>query len=72
MAGPDEHIEHVDSVLDYHYARGAVKCKLFVLMLKGAAMGWFKGLRDSSIDSWEELCSEFESHFIARRRHQKT
>jgi hypothetical protein len=35
---PDEHVEHIDTVLDYHEARGAVKCKLLVLTLKGSAM----------------------------------
>jgi hypothetical protein len=32
----------------------------------------FKGLRDNSIDSWEELCNEFTSHFTARRKRPKT
>jgi len=71
-ANPDEHVEHLDTVLDYHCARGVVKYKLFVLMMKGAAMGWFKGLWDNSIDSSEELCSKFTFHFTARRRHPKT
>jgi len=35
-------------------------------------MVWFKVLRDNSIDSWEELCSEFTSHFTARRKRPET
>jgi hypothetical protein len=35
--------EHIDTVLDYHQARGSVKCKLFVLTLTRANMIWFKG-----------------------------
>ncbi|MCI47080.1 hypothetical protein A2U01_0068321, partial [Trifolium medium] len=65
---PDEHVEHIDTVLDYYQARGPIKCKLFVLTLKGAAMTWFKGLEDNSIDSWEELNKAFSSHFTARKR----
>lgn len=34
----DEHMEHIDTVLDYHETRGAMKCKLFILTLKRAAM----------------------------------
>ncbi|MCI71062.1 hypothetical protein A2U01_0092325, partial [Trifolium medium] len=33
---PDEHQEHIDTVLDYYQAHGATKCRLFVLTLKGA------------------------------------
>lgn len=65
---PDEHMEHIDTVLDYHQAQGAVKCKLFVLTLKGTAISWFKGLEDNLINSWKELCDEFTSHFSARRK----
>jgi hypothetical protein len=46
----DEHVKHMDTVLDYHSAKGAAKFKLFVLTLKGAAMVWFKGLQDKSIN----------------------
>jgi hypothetical protein len=30
----DEHLEHIDIVLDYHQEKSVVKCKLFVLTLK--------------------------------------
>ncbi|KAK2373296.1 hypothetical protein QL285_074337 [Trifolium repens] len=30
-ADPGEHVEHIDIILDYHQARGFVKCKVFVL-----------------------------------------
>ncbi|MCI74382.1 hypothetical protein A2U01_0095646, partial [Trifolium medium] len=55
-------LEHIDTVMDYYQARGATKCRLFVLTLKGAAMTWFKGLEDDSIDSWRGLCRAFSSH----------
>jgi len=65
-------MEHLDTILNYHRRRGAVKGKLFVLTLKGAVMTWFKGLCDNSIDSWGELCSEFTSHFTVKRKRPKT
>jgi hypothetical protein len=37
VADPDEQVEHLDTILDYHRVRAAVKCKLFVLTLKDAA-----------------------------------
>jgi hypothetical protein len=41
---PYEDVEHIYTVLDYHGAQSDVKCKLFVLTLKGSAMTLFKGL----------------------------
>lgn len=68
----DQHVEHLNTILDYHRVRGAIKCKLFILTLKGTVMTWFKGLRINSIGSWGELCNEFASHFTARRKRRKT
>jgi len=65
---PDEHVEHIDIVLNYHQGQEAVKCKLSVLSLKGAKMTWFKGLENDSIDSWKELYDEF----TFRRRNVKS
>ncbi|MCI61569.1 hypothetical protein A2U01_0082826, partial [Trifolium medium] len=65
---PDEHLEHIDTVLDYNQAHRTIKCKLFVLTLKCAAMTWFKGLEVNSIDSWREPCRAFSSHFTVHKR----
>jgi hypothetical protein len=65
---PDKHLEHIDIVLDYYQAQETIKCKLFVLTLKGAVMTWFKGLEDNSIRLWRELCIAYPSHFTARKR----
>lgn len=35
---PYEHVEHVDTRLEDYHTRGAVKCKPFVLALKGDVM----------------------------------
>lgn len=52
---PDEHIEHVDNMLDYHHVQIVVRCKLFVLALKEVVMKWFKTLPDGYINSYKEL-----------------
>ncbi|PNY09882.1 hypothetical protein L195_g006441, partial [Trifolium pratense] len=54
------------SITMEHGARGAVKCKIFVLTLKESTMTWFKGLPKGSIKSWGQLCEEFTAHFTAR------
>jgi hypothetical protein len=46
---PNEHTEHLNTVLDYHLVRGTMKCKLSVLTLKDASMTWFNGLGYGSI-----------------------
>lgn len=38
----DKHVEYVMNMLGYYHTHGAMKCKLFVLTLKGVAMTWFK------------------------------
>lgn len=40
-----------DTIMDYYHARGAGKCKLFILTLKGATMTWLKSLPDGSMGS---------------------
>jgi hypothetical protein len=34
----DKHVEHIDTVLDYHDVQGVAKCKFFVITLKGPTM----------------------------------
>jgi hypothetical protein len=69
---PDEHIENIEVVLTNRSMQGAVKCKLFVTMLRRVAVMWFKNLRRNSIDSWSDLCDEFTTHSTASRTQLKT
>ncbi|GAU41589.1 hypothetical protein TSUD_271980 [Trifolium subterraneum] len=69
---PDEHIQSVETALDYRNLRGAIKCKLFLLSLIRGASTWWRNLPPGSIDSWEELCRMFTPHFTTSRRHPKT
>ncbi|MCI02730.1 hypothetical protein A2U01_0023764 [Trifolium medium] len=69
---PDEHVEHIDTILDYHGGRGGVRCKLFVQTLKGSAMTWLKSLPDKSVRSWTYLYTQFFSHLITCKLQPKT
>ncbi|GAU13013.1 hypothetical protein TSUD_173130 [Trifolium subterraneum] len=69
---PDEHVQSVETALDYRNLRGSIKCKLFPLSLTRGASTWWRNLPPGSIDSWEELCRMFTAHFTTSRRHPKT
>ncbi|GAU40449.1 hypothetical protein TSUD_397690 [Trifolium subterraneum] len=69
---PDEHVQSVETALDYRNLRGSIKCKLFPLSLVRGASTWWRNLPPGSIDSWEELCRTFTAHFTTSRRHPKT
>ncbi|GAU25009.1 hypothetical protein TSUD_154830 [Trifolium subterraneum] len=69
---PDEHIQSVETALDYRNLRGSIKCKLFPLSLIRGASTWWRNLPPGLIDSWEELCRMFTAHFTTSRRHPKT
>ncbi|GAU47643.1 hypothetical protein TSUD_238620 [Trifolium subterraneum] len=69
---PDEHVQSVETALDYRNLRGSIKCKLFPLSLVRGASTWWRNLPPGSIDSWEELCRMFTAHFTTSRRHPKT
>ncbi|GAU11232.1 hypothetical protein TSUD_342220 [Trifolium subterraneum] len=69
---PDEHVQSVETALDYRNLRGSIKCKLFPLSLTRGTSTWWRNLPPGSIDSWEELCRMFTTHFTTSRRHPKT
>ncbi|GAU45897.1 hypothetical protein TSUD_24990 [Trifolium subterraneum] len=69
---PDEHVQSVETALDYRNLWGSIKCKLFPLSLVRGASTWWRNLLPRSIDSWEELCRTFTAHFTTSRRHPKT
>ncbi|GAU50359.1 hypothetical protein TSUD_409320 [Trifolium subterraneum] len=68
----DEHVQSVETALDYRNLRGSIKCKLFPLSLVRGGSTWWRNLPPGSIDSWEELCRMFTAHFTISRRHPKT
>lgn len=53
-------------MINYNQTQGAVKCKFFMLTLKGSTMTWFKVLLDGSINSWKELCDSFTAQIMVQ------
>ena len=48
-----------------------VRCRAFVIMLKGSALAWFNRLPPALISYFKELSIAFVSHFIRVRTYQK-
>ena len=63
-------MEHLDTILDYHRARSAVKCKLFV-NAERCCHDLVQGTTGQIDRFMGELCSEFTSHFTVRRKRLK-
>jgi hypothetical protein len=68
----DENIQSLGTTLDYRSLRGSIKCKLFPLSMIRGASAWWRSLPQGSINSWDELCCQFKTHFTTSRRHPKT
>ncbi|GAU40231.1 hypothetical protein TSUD_270310 [Trifolium subterraneum] len=60
---PNEHVQSVETALDYRNLRGSIKCKLFPLSLILGASTWWRNLPPGSIDSWKNYaeCSQHTS-----------
>lgn len=72
VTDPDEHVDHVDNRIDYSYANGVMKCKIFVLTLTVSVMTWFKSLQDGSIYFWFDLREAFNNDFTTRKMQPTT
>lgn len=69
---PEDHILHVETMLDYHFINGAIKCRIFPTTLKGGAKTLYKSLSRNSIHSWADFKDKFSHHFTASHRNPKT
>ncbi|MCI33280.1 hypothetical protein A2U01_0054497, partial [Trifolium medium] len=69
---PDEHIDNINAVLDFHMVSGAIRCRLFPTTLRKEAMSWYQSLAPQSVFSWKDLTEQFCRHFTASRQHPKT
>lgn len=65
---PDEHVKHVDDLLNYCHADEMVKWKLFALTLIRLAKLWLKVLLDENVDSWIDLCNNFFACVLGWKR----
>ena len=61
---PMECVSYFNQRMVVHSKNEALMCKVFLSNLGPVAMGWFDGLKGSSIDSFKELTQAFGSRFI--------
>ncbi|MCH81476.1 hypothetical protein A2U01_0002263, partial [Trifolium medium] len=69
---PDEHVDNINTILDFRRVSGAIRCRLFPTTLRKEAMAWYQSLAPQSVSSWKDLTEQFCRHFTASRRHSKT
>lgn len=63
----DEHVEHVDIVLDHHQAIWAVKCKLFSSPEREQPWLGSNPLENDSDNFLKTQCDEFKYYFITQK-----
>ena len=69
---PVNHIFNFQHKMALEMRNEAILCKVFSTMLIGPALTWFKQLPKKSVDSFEELCTQFIKQYNSNRQQQKT
>ena len=68
---PVNHLNTFKNQMELHEYQDPVRCRAFVITLKGLALAWFNRLPPSSVSSFRELSIAFVSHFIGARTYKK-
>ena len=68
---PVDHLNTYINQMELHGYQDPMRCRAFVITLKGPALDWFNRLPPSSISSFRELSIAFVSHFIEARKYKK-
>ena len=68
---PIDHLNTYKNQMELHGYQVPVRCRAFVITLKGPALAWFNRLPHFSISSFTELSIAFVSHFIGARMYRK-
>ena len=68
---PIYHLNTYKNQMELHGYQDPVRCRAFVIRLKGLALSWFNRLPPSSISSFTELSTTVVSHFIGARTYRK-
>ena len=72
--GTKDFIDHLNTYknqMELHGYQDPIRCRAFVITLKGLSLAWFNRLPPSSISSFTELSITFVSHFIGARTYRK-
>ena len=68
---PVDHLNTYKNQMELHKYQDPVKCRAFIITLKGPTLAWFNRLPPSSVSSFRELSIAFVSHFIGARTYRK-
>ena len=68
---PVDHLNTYKNQMELHKYQDPVKCRAFIITLKGPTLAWFNKLPPSSVSSFRELSIAFVSHFIGARTYRK-
>ena len=71
MKDPNDHLNTYKNQMELHKYQDLIRCRAFVVTLKGPTLAWFNRLPSSSISSFTELSIVFVSHFIGVRTYRK-
>ena len=69
---PVDHLNTYKNQMELHGYQDPMRCRAFVITLKGPALTWFNRLPPSSIASFRKLSIAFFSHFIGARTYRKS
>ena len=68
---PIDHLNTYKNQMELHGYQDPVRCRAFVVTLKGPALAWFNRLPPSSVSLFRELSIAFVSHFIRAKTYRK-
>ena len=68
---PIDHLNTYKNQMELHGYQDSIRCRAFIITLKGPALAWFNRLPSASISSFTELFIAFFSHFIGARMYKK-
>ena len=63
-----EHMSHFNQRMAVHSKNETLMCKVFPSSLRTVAMRWFDGLKEGSINSFQELIRAFGARFVTCNR----
>ena len=71
-SNPVDHIFNFQQKMALETRNEAILCKVFSTTLIGPALAQFRQLPEKSIDSFEDLCTQFIKQYNSNRQQQKT
>ena len=67
-----DHIFNFQQKMALETRNEAILCKVFSTTLIGLTLAWFRQLSKKSVDSFEDLCTQFIKQYNSNRQQQKT